>query len=678
MESWWPSSWAVAIAVFFQIHLAFADLPIHCSLQDAAGDWTFRLGPGAPLDGKIPSCGHSYPNTVEAMLKIDRDKVVPPESAEDLEVTLTEQVAQQPQRHLLARSGATVGMWTMVFDTGMEVRVGDHSLTAHFLFEALPNASRAPKNGDNFESIGLYKGRNEQNGDRLDPKGEIYSCHCGVTSTGWWHRRLEDGGLVGGCLWAAKKELVVNGRLKSDESPPVSSLVRLVRKPTPDRHRRPKSTQQAISFGKLNSSVRQGAVDAVVGPEELGEEEAQIRGSLLIKEVISLSDRSNATSQLKTAWASNSTMVEAGSSRRSRSSAKGSRSLRAPSLAQDSPPGKSVGGKKTKKNELPANFDWREELKDMVKPGDDPLGVQVDQGACGSCYAFAGIMTLQMRFRVQLWKKHKLLYPVELSYKSAARCSPYTEGCNGGFQYFIFRQASEVGVPLEVCDHNVSASDLDRTCNWKCYENNPKLFYAKDYWHIGGFSHGSDEESIMREIYENGPVELGFSTTAIPEFVALSGQSVFPDTEVMTLVRNGKPPKETYSTNDSIHRWWWSTHAILAVGWGEEINNWGMVKYWIVRNSWGRSWGDGGYAKMRRGNNDGAIETDASMVIPDMDRLPDGFLKEAENYHTKYQAQKALWKSERALKDKKIGSSHKGKRGVPDYCKRRPNSPDCQ
>eukprot|EP00747_Dinoflagellata_sp_TGD_P221441 gnl/TRDRNA2_/TRDRNA2_93272_c0_seq5.p1 gnl/TRDRNA2_/TRDRNA2_93272_c0~~gnl/TRDRNA2_/TRDRNA2_93272_c0_seq5.p1 ORF type:complete len:673 (+),score=94.18 gnl/TRDRNA2_/TRDRNA2_93272_c0_seq5:124-2142(+) len=672
MESWWPSSWAVAIAVFFQIHLAFADLPIHCSLQDAAGDWTFRLGTGRPLNGKIPSCGHSLPNTVEAMVKINRDEVVPPETAENFEVSLTEQIVKEPTRHLLARSGTTVGMWTMVFDTGLEVRVGDRSLTAHFLFEPLPNASRAPQNGDNFESIGRYEGRSDH-GERLDPKGKVYSCHCGITSTGWWHRRSDDGSLVGGCLWAAKKELVVNGKLKSDEKPPASSFVRLVRQPIAHGHRLSNRTSQATMLGSLNSSLRRSVLDAVLSPEELGEEEAQMRGSLLIKEVISLSNRSDAMSQA--APSNNSTLVKTRSVLRSGGSAKGARHLRAASLAQDVPAGKS---KDRKKKELPANFDWREELQDMVKPGDDPLGEQVDQGACGSCYAFAGIMTLQMRFRVQLWRKHKLLYPLELSYKSAARCSPYTEGCNGGFSYFISRQASEVGVPLEECDHNVSASDLDRTCNWKCYENNPKLFYAKDYWHIGGFSHGSDEESIMREIYENGPVELGFSTTAIPEFVALSGQSVFPDTEVMTLVRNGKPPKETYSTNDSIHRWWWSTHAILAVGWGEDVTNWGMVKYWTVRNSWGRNWGDGGYAKMRRGNNDGAIETDASMVIPDMDRLPEGFLTEAMVYHEEHQTRRALWKHERELKGEDVDSGHKGKGGVPDYCKRRPNSPDCQ
>jgi len=329
--------------------------------------------------------------------------------------------------------------------------------------------------------------------------------------------------------------------------------------------------------------------------------------------------------------------------------------------------------------ELPKVFDWREQLAGMVPPGQDPLGEQIDQGACGSCYAFAGIMMLQMRFRVKLFQQHGILYPLELSYKSPTRCSPYTEGCSGGFSYFISRAAGEVGVPLEECDRNTSAKALDEACDWHCHANNPMLFYAKDYWHVGGFSHGSSEESIMREIYLNGPVELGFSTTALPEFIALNGQSNEPEvTDVMTVAFNKKALKERYSNNPDIHRWWYATHAILCVGWGEDIVNWGMVKFWTVRNSWGRSWGQGGYAKMRRGNNDAGVETDASMVEPDLDRLPDGFLDTAKKYHKSMEASRAQWAAKAKEGDSKLGSTPQAKAGIPEYCKQRPDSPDCK
>jgi len=63
-----------------------------------------------------------------------------------------------------------------------------------------------------------------------------------------------------------------------------------------------------------------------------------------------------------------------------------------------------------------------------------------------------------------------------------------------------------------------------------------------------------------------------------------------------------------YDVN-GISRWEKTNHAIAAVGWGEEILNGELVKYWICKNSWGDRWGDDGYFYVRRGNDAMAIES---------------------------------------------------------------------
>jgi hypothetical protein len=321
---------------------------------------------------------------------------------------------------------------------------------------------------------------------------------------------------------------------------------------------------------------------------------------------------------------------------------------------------------------LPKGWDWRQELAGMGPPGYDGLGEQFSQGNCGSCYAFSGAMVLQMRFRIRLLQQHGILYPLELSWKSATRCSPYTEGCSGGFAYLVFKQAAEVGLPLADCDRAEDPAELDNSCDWSCYKKGTDLFYAKKYGFVDGFSHGASEEGIMREIHENGPVILSFSTSAAPEFIYNNGQSTVANTTVMTKFQNDQVPTEQMSSNPEINPWMYTTHSILAVGFGEEVKPDGeVVKYWIVRNSWGQDWGQQGYAKMRRGHNDAALETASPWPEPDMDRLPAGFLEKAKKYHEENNAHRADVQAH-------VQPVEAGKGGRPAYCKLRPDSPDCQ
>ena len=51
-------------------------------------------------------------------------------------------------------------------------------------------------------------------------------------------------------------------------------------------------------------------------------------------------------------------------------------------------------------------------------------------------------------------------------------------------------------------------------------------------------------------------------------------------------------------------------HAVTVVGYGTESGK----PYWLVKNSWGDNWGDGGYIKIARGNSECGIGGNCALV----------------------------------------------------------------
>lgn len=56
-----------------------------------------------------------------------------------------------------------------------------------------------------------------------------------------------------------------------------------------------------------------------------------------------------------------------------------------------------------------------------------------------------------------------------------------------------------------------------------------------------------------------------------------------------------------------------TNHVVLIVGWGENEKG---EKYWIVKNSWGTSFGMDGYFLIARGVDECAIESENASAIP--------------------------------------------------------------
>jgi len=225
---------------------------------------------------------------------------------------------------------------------------------------------------------------------------------------------------------------------------------------------------------------------------------------------------------------------------------------------------------------LPTNWDWRN------VSGVNYVAPVRDQASCGSCFAFATMGQLESRLRIASSNARQDIF----SPQDIVECSVLAQGCTGGFNYLIGgRHAMEQGVVAEECN-TYTGKDGECSTDANCGRT-----YVSDYEYLGGFYGGCNEEEMMKALVENGPMavaymvyfDFNFYTHGIYHHVTLDNR--FDPIEDMN-------------------------HAVLLVGYGVEPET--GEKYWTCKNSWGASFGEDGYFRIRRGTDECAIESAAS------------------------------------------------------------------
>jgi cathepsin L len=198
---------------------------------------------------------------------------------------------------------------------------------------------------------------------------------------------------------------------------------------------------------------------------------------------------------------------------------------------------------------LPASVDWRTSAVTGVK----------NQGSCGSCWAFSTTGSLEGLSFIASGSKTLTSY----SEQQLVDCSTSygNMGCNGGLMDNAFAYAETHEMETEA---TYPYKGLDGTCAYDA-------------------SKGSFENTSFTDVATQDPAQLLLAVAAQPVSVAIQANRM-----VFQSYTSGIITSTNCGTN--------LDHGVLVVGYGTE----GTQDYWIVKNSWGPSWGEAGYVRLGR------------------------------------------------------------------------------
>ncbi|XP_058110485.1 zingipain-2 [Magnolia sinica] len=205
--------------------------------------------------------------------------------------------------------------------------------------------------------------------------------------------------------------------------------------------------------------------------------------------------------------------------------------------------------------DVPDTVDWRK--KGAVTP-------VKDQGSCGACWAFSATGAIEGINKIVTGSL------ISLSEQELVDCDKsYNSGCSGGLMDYAFEWVTENhGIDTE---GDYPFQGRDSTC---LKEKRKRQIVTID----GYVDVPANDESQLLQAVAGQPVSVGLCGSE--RAFQLYSKGIF----------NG--PCSTSLD-----------HACLLVGYGSENG----VDYWIMKNSWGESWGMSGYIHMLRnsGNSEG-------------------------------------------------------------------------
>ena len=202
---------------------------------------------------------------------------------------------------------------------------------------------------------------------------------------------------------------------------------------------------------------------------------------------------------------------------------------------------------------IPQNYDYRQLWPNCIFP-------IKSQGLCGGCYAIAFASMMSNRYCILTNER------IEVSSQDIISCDLRNYGCSGGYVEAIIQYSQNEGIVSANCKKYSSENGRDYHCNSQCDDGTfPKFrFGCMDFKVL------RSESEIKNEILQNGPI-IQYILVYSDLFLYSSG------------------------IYHHVGGYFLGHHLVKIIGFGIEQSR----KYYLIENSWGESYGMGGYLKVQ-------------------------------------------------------------------------------